>query len=127
MPLTIWMLVGYFRQLPIELEEAAALDGAGRLRTVWEVILPLSAPGIATAAILTFLYSWNEFLFALSFALGPESYTVPVAIALFRGQYQVPWGEILAGAVVATAPVALIVLVAQRRIVAGLTAGAVKG
>jgi ABC-type glycerol-3-phosphate transport system permease component len=127
MPLTIWMLVGYFRQLPFELEEAAALDGAGRLRTLWEVVLPLSAPGIATAAILTFLYSWNEFLFALSFALGPESYTVPVAIALFRGQYQVPWGEILAGAVVATAPVALIVLVAQRRIVAGLTAGAVKG
>ena len=127
MPLTIWLLVGFFRQLPAQLEEAAFMDGASRLRTLWAVVLPLAAPGLATTAILTFLYSWNEFLFALSFALGPERYTVPVAIALFRGQYQVPWGEILAAAVVATVPVAVIVLVAQRRIVAGLTAGAVKG
>jgi ABC-type glycerol-3-phosphate transport system permease component len=127
MPLTIWMLTGFLRQLPVELEEAAFVDGASRWRTARDVLLPLAAPGLATAAILTFLYCWNEFLFALSFALGPDSYTVPVAIALFRGQYQVPWGEILAGAVVATAPVAAIVLVAQRRIVAGLTAGAVKG
>ncbi len=127
MPLTIWLLVGFFRQLPAQLEEAAFMDGASRLRTLWSVVLPLAAPGLATTAILTFLYSWNEFLFALSFALGPERYTVPVAIALFRGQYQVPWGEILAAAVVATVPVAVIVLVAQRRIVAGLTAGAVKG
>jgi ABC-type glycerol-3-phosphate transport system permease component len=98
MPLTIWMLVGFFRQLPVELEEAAFMDGAGRWRTIREVILPLAAPGVATTAILTFLYCWNEFLFALSFALGPDSYTVPVAIALFRGQYQVPWGQILAAA-----------------------------
>ncbi|MEZ5285217.1 MAG: carbohydrate ABC transporter permease [Vicinamibacterales bacterium] len=127
MPLTIWLLVGFFRQLPAQLEEAAFIDGASRWRTIREVVLPLSAPGLATTAILTFLYSWNEFLFALSFALGPERYTVPVAIALFRGQYQVPWGEILAAAVVATVPVAAIVLVAQRRIVSGLTSGAVKG
>ena len=127
MPLTIWLLVGFFRQLPAGLEEAAYMDGAGRLRTLWEVVLPISAPGLATTAILTFLYSWNEFLFALSFAMGPERYTVPVAIALFRGQYQVPWGEILAAAVVASAPVAAIILVAQRRIVSGLTSGAVKG
>jgi ABC-type glycerol-3-phosphate transport system permease component len=127
MPLTIWLLVGFFRQLPAQLEEAAFMDGASRLRALWTVVVPLSAPGLATTAILTFLYSWNEFLFALSFALGPERYTVPVAIALFRGQYQVPWGEILAAAVVATVPVAVLVLVAQRRIVAGLTAGAVKG
>lgn len=126
-PLTIWMLVAFFRQLPAELEEAASIDGAGRLRTLWEIVLPLAWPGLATTAILTFLYCWNEFLFALSFTLGPERYTVPVAIALFRGEYQVPWGQILAGAVVATAPVALLVLIAQRRIVAGLTAGAVKG
>jgi len=127
MPLTIWLLVGFFRQLPPELEEAALIDGAGRLRTLWEIILPLAGPGLATTAILTFLYCWNEFLFALSFTLGPEMQTVPVAIALFRGQYQVPWGQILAASVVATAPVAALVLVAQRRIVAGLTAGAVKG
>ena len=127
MPLTIWLLVGFFRQLPAELEQAALIDGAGRLRTLREIILPLAWPGIATTAILTFLYCWNEFLFALSFTLGPERYTVPVAIALFRGQYQVPWGEILAASVVATAPVAVVVLIAQRRIVAGLTGGGVKG
>jgi ABC-type glycerol-3-phosphate transport system permease component len=127
MPLTVWLLVGFFRQLPGELEEAAMVDGAGRLRAFREVIIPLAVPGIATTAILTFVYSWNEFLFALSFTLGPERQTVPVAIALFRGQYQVPWGQILAAAVVATAPVTLLVLAFQRRIVQGLTAGAVKG
>lgn len=127
MPLTVWLLVGFFRQLPAELEEAALVDGASRLRAFWEVIVPLSLPGLATTAILTLVYCWNEFLFALSFTLGPERQTVPVAIALFRGQYQVPWGEIMAGAVVATGPVALLVLLFQRRIVQGLTAGAVKG
>ena len=127
MPLTIWLLVGFFRQLPGGLEEAAAMDGAGRLRVLGEIVLPLAWPGLATTAILTFLYSWNEFLFALSFTLGPERYTVPVAITLFRGQYQVQWGQILASAVVATLPVAAVVFVAQRRLIAGLTAGAVKG
>jgi ABC-type glycerol-3-phosphate transport system permease component len=127
MPLTVWLLVGFFRQLPQELEAAAMVDGASRLRAFREIVLPLSVPGIATTAILTLVYCWNEFLFALSFTLGPERYTVPVAIALFRGQYQVPWGQILAAAVVATAPVALLTLVFQRRIVQGLTAGAVKG
>ena len=121
------LLVGFFRQLPAAVEQAALMDGAGRLRILWEIVLPLSWPGIASVAILTFLYSWNEFLFALSFTLGPERYTVPVAITLFRGQYQVPWGQILAAAIVATLPVAAIVMVAQRRIVSGLTEGAVKG
>jgi ABC-type glycerol-3-phosphate transport system permease component len=127
MPLTVWLLVGYFRQLPTDLEEAALVDGASRLSAFWRIILPLAMPGLATTAILTFIYCWNEFLFALSFTLGPERQTVPVAIALFRGEYQVPWGEILAASVIATAPVALIVLAFQRRIVQGLTSGAVKG
>jgi ABC-type glycerol-3-phosphate transport system permease component len=127
MPLAVWLLVGYFRQLPAELEEAAMVDGASRLRAFREVIVPLALPGLAATAILTFVYSWNEFLFALSFTLGPDRQTVPVAIALFRGQYQVPWGQVLAAAIVATAPVAGLVLVFQRRIVQGLTAGAVKG
>ncbi|HEY8257725.1 MAG TPA: carbohydrate ABC transporter permease [Gemmatimonadales bacterium] len=127
MPLTVWLLVGIFRQLPAELEEAAMVDGASRLRTFREVVVPLALPGLATTAILTFVYSWNEFLFALSFTLGPERQTVPVAIALLRGMYQVPWGQILAASIVATAPVALLVLAFQRRIVQGLTAGAVKG
>jgi ABC-type glycerol-3-phosphate transport system permease component len=127
MPLAVWLLVGYFRQLPAELEEAAMVDGASRFRAFREVIVPLALPGLAATAILTFVYSWNEFLFALSFTLGPERQTVPVAIALFRGQNQVPWGQVLAAAIVATAPVAILVLAFQRRIVQGLTAGAVKG
>jgi len=126
-PLAVWLLTGFFRQLPPELEEAAMLDGASRVRGLWDVVMPVAAPGVATAAILTFLYSWNEFLFALSFTLGPERYTVPVAVTLFRSQYQVPWGQVLAATVVATVPVAFLVLAFQRRIVAGLTAGANKG
>lgn len=127
MPLTVWLLVGYFRQIPPDLEEAARVDGATRWQVFTRVVLPLAMPGLAATAILTFLYCWNEFLFALSFTLGPERHTVPVAIALFRGQYQVPWGQVLAAAVVATAPVAVLVLLFQRRIVQGLTAGALKG
>jgi ABC-type glycerol-3-phosphate transport system permease component len=127
MPLTVWLLTGFFRALPEDLEQAARLDGASRLGAAVEVMLPLAAPAIATTAILTFLYAWNEFLFALSFTLGPARQTVPVAIALFRGQYQVPWGEVLAAAVVASLPVTLVVLAFQRRIVSGLTSGAIKG
>lgn len=127
MPLTVWFLVGYFRQIPLELEEAARIDGASRWGILVRVIGPLAVPGIVTTAILTFIYCWNEFLFALSFTLSPERQTVPVAIALFRGRYEVPWGQILAAAMITTAPVAALVLVAQRRIVQGLTSGAVKG
>jgi ABC-type glycerol-3-phosphate transport system permease component len=127
LPLTVWFLTGFFRQLPVDLEEAARVDGATRWQSFTRVSLPLALPGLATTAILTFLYCWNEFLFALSFTLGPERHTVPVAIALFRGQYQVPWGQILAAATLATVPAAAVVLAFQRRIVQGLTAGAVKG
>jgi ABC-type glycerol-3-phosphate transport system permease component len=127
MPLTVWLLVGFFQALPRELEEAAMVDGAGRVTTFVRIVLPLALPGLVTTAIITFIYCWNEFLFALSFTVSPARRTVPVAVALFRGQYQVPWGQILAATVVATAPVALLVLAFQRRIVRGLTAGAVKG
>jgi ABC-type glycerol-3-phosphate transport system permease component len=127
MPLSVWLLVGFFRQLPPDLEDAARVDGASRLRAFATVTLPLAAPAVAATAILTFVTCWNEFLFALSFTLGPERHTVPVEIALFRGQYQVRWGQVLAAAVVSTAPVAAAALVFQRRIVQGLTAGAVKG
>lgn len=127
LPLAVWLLTGYFRDLPPDLEEAALVDGASRWQSFVRIILPLAAPGLATTAILTFIYCWNEFLFALSFTLGPERQTVPVAIALLRGQYQVPWGQILAASVVATAPVVVVVLAFQRRIVHGLTAGAIKG
>ncbi len=125
MPLAVWLLAGFFRELPVELEEAAWIDGAGRLRAFREVVLPLAAPALVATAIVTFLFCWNEFLFALSFTL--ERQTVPVAVALFRGQYRVPWGEILAASLVATLPVMALVLAVQRRMVRGLTAGAVKG
>ena len=127
LPLSIWLLVGYFRQLPPEVEHAALVDGASRMQALRHIVVPLAWPGIATAGILTFLYCWNEFIFALSFTLGPDRQTAPVAIALFRGRYQVPWGQILAAAVVTTLPVIAIVVAFERRIVEGLTAGAMKG
>jgi ABC-type glycerol-3-phosphate transport system permease component len=127
MPLTVWLLTTFFRQLPVDVEEAARLEGAGRLRVLARIFLPLAAPGLVTTAILTFIYCWNELLFALAFTVSPDRRTVPVAIALFRGQYQVPWGQILAATMVATIPIAALVLAFQRRIVRGLTAGAVKG
>ena len=126
-PLAVWVLASFFRDLPAELEDAAQMDGASRLRAAVEVVVPLAAPAVATTAILTFLFAWNEFLFALSFTATPERQTVPVALALLRGRYQVPWGQILAAAVTASVPVALVVLAFQRRIVRGLTAGSVKG
>jgi ABC-type glycerol-3-phosphate transport system permease component len=127
LPLAVWLLVGVFRALPPELEESALVDGTTRWGAFTRVALPLAAPGIATAGIVTFLFAWNEFLFALSFTLGADRQTVPVAIALFRGQYQVPWGEVLAASMIATLPVLLVVLLFQRRIVQGLTSGAVRG
>lgn len=116
MPLTVWLLMGHFRALPKALEQAAWLDGATKLRALFEVVLPLVLPGLATTAILTFIYCWNEFLFALSFTVGPDHQTLPVAIALMRGRYQIPWGQVLAAAVVATVPVALTVFALQRHL-----------
>ncbi len=98
------------------------MDGASRLRILVQIVLPLVAPAVATTAILVFVACWNELLFALSFTVSPSRRTLPVAIALLRGQHQVPWREMLAAAVVTTAPVALLVLVFQRRIVGGLPA-----
>jgi len=126
-PLAVWLLTGLIRQLPREVEEAALMDGASRLRAMRDVVLPLAAPALASTAILTFLYAWNEFLFALSFTFDADRQTVPVAVALLRGRYQVPWGQVLAAAVLASLPVACVVAAFERRIVAGLTAGAVKG
>jgi ABC-type glycerol-3-phosphate transport system permease component len=116
LPLAVWLLIGHFQKLPRGLEEAALLDGASRLDVLLRILLPLSWPGLATTAILTFVYCYNEFLFALSFTIGPEHQTVPVAIALFRGRYQVPWGEVMAAALLTTLPVVAAVLAFQRRI-----------
>ena len=127
LPLTIWLLTAFFRQIPWELEEAARMDGAGTWQVFWHVSLPLAAPGVFTAAILTFIYCWNEFLFALAFTTNDQARTIPVAIVMFSGYHTTPWGQILAAVTVVTLPVALMVLILQRRIIAGLTAGALKG
>jgi ABC-type glycerol-3-phosphate transport system permease component len=121
-PLSVYLLKNHFSQLPERIEEAAQLDGASRLRVLWHVVIPASLPALMTAFVLTFLYCYNEFLFALSLTVGQEDQTVPVAIALMRGRYLVPWSEILAAAIVTTAPVLLIVIFLTQRVVAGLQA-----
>lgn len=127
LPLCVWILALFFREMPEELEDAALVDGCTRLGALVRVILPLSAPGLFTAAILSFIYAWNEFFLALLIVTDPLKQTMPVGIALFQGEHTVPWGEIAAASFITTAPLVLVVLVFQRRIVTGLSAGAVKG
>lgn len=126
-PLAIWLLYSFLVRLPDELLAAARIDGAGELRCFCLIALPLLRPGIAAAAILIFLFSWNEFLFALTLSATSASRTVPVEIALFPGLHTIPWGEISAASILAVLPAAALVLLFQRRITAGLTAGAIKG
>lgn len=129
LPLSIWILTAWFREIPWDLEKAARVDGATPLQAFVRVIAPLAIPGIVTAAILVFLFAWNDFLFAAALTSTDQARTVPVAIAFFTGasRFELPAGAIAAASVVVTVPVILIVLLFQRRIVAGLTAGAVKG
>jgi len=129
LPFTIWVLTAFLRELPRELEEAAAMDGATPFVTLTRVFLPLMAPAMVTTGLLAFIAAWNEFLFALTFTLTNEQRTVPVAIALITGssRFELPWGQVMAASVVVTLPLVALVLVFQRRLVAGLTAGAVKG
>lgn len=127
LPLAVWLMTNFFRGIPDELYIAARVDGCSALRAFTKVILPLSAPGLAAAALLVFIFSWNEFLYALTFTATSASRTVPVAIALFPGLHEVPWGDIAAASVVVTVPLVLLAMLFHRRIVEGLTAGAVKG
>lgn len=127
LPLGVWILASFFRELPQELEDAAKIDGCSHLQTLFRIMVPLAAPGVFTAAILVFIYAWNEFFFALLIMTQQEYQTLPVGIALFQGQYTLPWGEIAAASTVATIPLVLLVLVFQKRIVRGLSAGAIKG
>lgn len=125
LPLTIWLLAGFIRELPPVLEEAAQVDGASAARTFTSIIVPLLAPGLASTALLTFVFSWNEFLFAYTFTATEASRTVPVALALFPGVFEVPWGDIAAASMLASLPPVLIVLGLQRHFVRGLLAGAI--
>lgn len=127
LPLGVWIIASFFRELPEELEDAARIDGCGHLKTLTRVMVPLAAPGIFTAAILVFIYAWNEFFFALLIMTQRDFQTLPVGIALFQGQYTLPWGEIAAASTIATVPLVALVFLFQRRIVRGLAAGAVKG
>jgi multiple sugar transport system permease protein len=129
LPLTVFIMASFFHDIPRELEEAALVDGATRLQAFRRVVVPLAAPGVVTAGLLVFIFAWNEFLFAITLTSTPERRPVPAAIAFFTGsqQFEVPLGTISAASVVVTIPLIVLVLIFQRRIVAGLTAGAVKG
>jgi trehalose/maltose transport system permease protein len=129
LPFTVWVLTTFMRELPKELEEAAYMDGATPLIVVLRVFLPVMWPALVTTGLLAFIAAWNEFLFALTFTLTNEMRTVPVAIALITGgsQFELPWGNIMAASVIVTVPLIVLVLIFQRKIVSGLTAGAVKG
>jgi trehalose/maltose transport system permease protein len=129
LPFTVWVLTTFMRELPKELEEAAIVDGAKPFTIVTKVFMPLMGPALATTGLLAFIAAWNEFLFALTFTLSSEMRTVPVAIALISGasSFELPWGNIMAASVIVTVPLIVLVLIFQRMIVSGLTAGAVKG
>lgn len=126
LPLVIWVLFGYFQTIPQEIDEAATMDGAGPLRTLVSVIVPMSLPGFVTTGLLAFIMAWNEFMFALAFTSGIDHQTIPVGIANFTNLYYVPWGDIAAASVTVTLPLVVLVLAFQRYIIQGLTQGAVK-
>jgi len=129
MPFTIWVMTQYFRSLPKELEEAAYVDGASPLKVFWDILLPLTVPGLVSTGLLAFIAAWNEFLFALTFTVTDTMKTVPVVISQFSGSssFEQPWGSIMAGSMVVTIPLVILVMIFQYRIVEGLTSGAVKG
>jgi trehalose/maltose transport system permease protein len=131
LPFTVWVLTSYFEQMPKDLEEAAYVDGCTPMQTLYMIMMPLIAPGLVTTGLLAFIQAWNEFLFAVSFMQTPDKRTVPLAIFEFAtqtgGGFEIPWGSIMAGTVVVTVPLIVLVLIFQNRIISGLTAGAVKG
>jgi len=129
LPFTVWILTTFMRQLPKELEEAAIMDGCGVWRIIWDVFMPLLWPALVSTGLLAFIGAWNEFLFALTFVVDDYERTVPVGISLITGAtaYEVPWGSIMAASVIVTVPLLALVLMFQKKIVSGLTAGAVKG
>jgi trehalose/maltose transport system permease protein len=129
LPFTVWVLTTFMRSLPAELEEAAIVDGAGLWVIITRVFAPIMGPSLVTTGLLAFICAWNEFMFALTFIISTNNRTVPVAIGMMQGasQYELPWGNIMAGSVVVTVPIIVLVLIFQKRIVSGLTAGAVKG
>lgn len=127
LPLTIWMLANFFREIPEDLYRAARVDGCSPWQAFTRILLPLSRPGLTAAGVLAFIFSWTEFLYAFTFTATEASRTVPVAIVLFPGLHEIRWGEVAAASVVVAVPVIVLVLIFHRHIVQGLTAGALKG
>jgi ABC-type glycerol-3-phosphate transport system permease component len=127
LPFSTWMLKAYFDTVPIDLEEAAKVDGCNQVQALTKIILPLAAPGIVTVALFIFVLAWHEYMFALTLTSTTEMRTLPVGISLFLGEYRTLWGSLMAGSVVVTAPVVVFFVYLQRYIVQGLTLGAVKG
>jgi trehalose/maltose transport system permease protein len=129
LPFTVWVLTTFMRDLPIEIEEAAIVDGASPWVIITRVFMPLMWPALVTTGLLAFIAAWNEFLFALTFSSSNATRTVPVGIALLSGgsQFEIPWGTIMAASVIVTIPLIVLVLIFQRKIISGLTAGGVKG
>ncbi|MGF1735222.1 carbohydrate ABC transporter permease [Photobacterium satsumensis] len=129
LPFTVWVLTTFMKEIPIELEDAARMDGCSTWRMVTHIFLPIMGPAMVSTGLLAFIAAWNEFLFALTFILSDEMRTVPVAIAMISGasRHELPFGAIMAASVIVTVPLILLVLLFQRKIVSGLTAGAVKG
>ena len=124
---TIWMMTGYFRSIPIQIEEAARIDGCSRVQTIWRIMLPVAAPGLVTAMIYTFIWAWNEFLFALSFIKAVEKMPLTLGIYRFVGRWSTQWELLTAAAFLALIPVVLLFYLIERRLVQGLAGGAVKG
>jgi len=126
-PFTVWMLVGYFESIPRELEESALMDGCGRFGALCRVVLPLAAPGVAATAIFAFVSSWSELLFAITFTSQTEMRTLSAGLLFMVGQYEIQWGQLSAGVIISTLPVAVLFTFLQRHLIRGLTAGALKG
>lgn len=127
LPIATWLLIGFFNAVPVELEEAAMIDGSSRLGALWRITLPLAVPGLAATAIYIFLLAWNEFFFALTFMNSTAMRTIPVGLTSFFGEHSVDWGLVMAGSVVASLPVVILFGLLSRYFVQGLTSGAVKG
>ena len=125
-PFCTWMMKGFFDSIPVSLEEAAKVDGAGRFRCFATVVMPLTIPGLVATGLFSFITGWNEYLFASTFMKSYENWTLPIGIASFQGQYATNWGTLMAGAVLITIPVVILFLALQKHLVGGMTAGAVK-
>jgi ABC-type glycerol-3-phosphate transport system permease component len=127
LPLSVWMMTGYIRSIPVEIEEAATIDGCSRMRILSRLVIPISLPGIVATAVYSFVVTWNEFLLALSLATDRKVMTLPIGLAEFTKEYVTDWGALMAGSVIMTLPIVVAFFGLQRAFVSGLTAGATKG